>query len=179
MFVLPSVTPFLTPGLNQAKKSSEFRPQRSRGHLFMIESSSHGFSASSRESLLAEESGQRVTWRMSILGGSYRNHRLGALWHVCVEHNHLQFALLAQFHLGFTGKREWPVLCLLCGWLSKLHFTTHYQPLLPVPHPSHKSSLHPTFPFFFEKRKSPFWVSLPPTNSHSIRLALSLIFSLL
>lgn len=39
----------------------------------MIKSSSHGFSASSRESLLAEESGHSVMWRMSTLGVSYRN----------------------------------------------------------------------------------------------------------
>ena len=131
----------------------------------MIESSSHGFSASSRESLLAEESGQRVTWRMSILGGSYRNHRLGALWHVCVEHIHLQFALLAQFHLGFTGKREWPVLCLLCGWLSKLHFTTHYQTFLSSQYPSHKFLPHSTKREDFWEGKAPLWISPPPNNS--------------
>ena len=88
VFVLPSVTPFLTPGLNQAKKSSEFRPQRSRGHLFMIESSSHGFSASSRESLLAEESGHSVIWDSTVTGSWAP--RLGALCLVWVEHHHLQ-----------------------------------------------------------------------------------------
>lgn len=60
---LPDIIPLLLPAPGQAEKSSQarlrvWRPQRRRDHLFMTESSSHGFSASFWQNLLAEKPGQ-------------------------------------------------------------------------------------------------------------------------